>query len=527
PEIIKEYEEKDSRIRSIRHPKNMYLPQALNTGFEAAKGELFTWTSDDNIYLPGAIYKMVEVLENKEIDIVYCKYTLIDDNGFNISKTLYFGMSYEIPVVCCIGACFMFRKNVFFDVGGYEDKWFLVEDWQFWIKAYNKGFNFKKIDDVYYLYRDNSKSLTFKKNSKIQLKSLELSLDNLEINGKSYSDEINMRAYLKCVGFAYRIPDKSLGKKCLLYAQKVNPDALLYLKSEIKEWLENSYTPLVSIILPIYNGSKFMRESIDSILSQTYTNWELIIVDDCSTDDTPEIIKEYEEKDSRIRSIRHPKNMYLPQALNTGFEAAKGELFTWTSDDNIYLPGAIYKMVEVLENKEIDIVYGPEQPIDEVGNPITTMKDYIFDTDSIPVCSAIGGHFLFRKNVFFDVGGYEDKWFLVEDWQFWIKAYNKGFNFKKIDDCNYLYRISSISLSKTKYEKIRIKALKLSKENCEQNKNKYPIEILVRAYLKQIRRCLELNDKVEALKWYKKAKQLDINANKKLNPELLEWIMEV
>lgn len=81
---------------------------------------------------------------------------------------------------------------------------------------------------------------------------------------------------------------------------------------------------LVSIVLPVYNGARFLCQSVDSILSQTYTNFELIIVDDCSTDETPGIIEEYARKDRRVRTIRHSQNQYLPQALNTGFDAAKG-----------------------------------------------------------------------------------------------------------------------------------------------------------------------------------------------------------
>ncbi|HEY7975548.1 MAG TPA: glycosyltransferase family 2 protein, partial [Ktedonobacterales bacterium] len=99
--------------------------------------------------------------------------------------------------------------------------------------------------------------------------------------------------------------------------------------------------PLISITLPVYNGARFLPESLASIVAQTYTNWELICVDDTSTDATPTVLAEWAARDARIHVIRHEVNKRLPGALNTGFAAARGELLTWTSDDNRYRPDAL------------------------------------------------------------------------------------------------------------------------------------------------------------------------------------------
>ena len=106
--------------------------------------------------------------------------------------------------------------------------------------------------------------------------------------------------------------------------------------------------PKVSIVLPTYNGEKFIRESIDSILYQTFTDWELIIVNDCSTDGTPNIVNRYAASDSRIRVIHNKENQKLPESLNIGFREARGEYLTWTSDDNMYLPSALEKMIIII-----------------------------------------------------------------------------------------------------------------------------------------------------------------------------------
>lgn len=106
---------------------------------------------------------------------------------------------------------------------------------------------------------------------------------------------------------------------------------------------------LVSIVLPTYNGEKFIRESIESVINQTYKNWELIIVNDCSTDGTLQIIEEYAQKDNRIKYITNEVNSRTAQSLNNGFKLAKGEYYTWTSDDNMYKPNAVEKMVKFLD----------------------------------------------------------------------------------------------------------------------------------------------------------------------------------
>ena len=86
--------------------------------------------------------------------------------------------------------------------------------------------------------------------------------------------------------------------------------------------------PKISIVLPTFNGERYLKSSIHSILSQTFPDWELIIVDDCSTDGTADIIKRYAQSDSRIRVIRNEKNQKLPGSLNIGFSVAKGEYLT-------------------------------------------------------------------------------------------------------------------------------------------------------------------------------------------------------
>ena len=92
---------------------------------------------------------------------------------------------------------------------------------------------------------------------------------------------------------------------------------------------------MISIILPTYNGEKYLSQAIESILSQTEQDWELILVNDCSTDRTGDICQAYTLKDPRIRVIHNEGNRKLPGSLNRGFREAHGDYLTWTSDDNL------------------------------------------------------------------------------------------------------------------------------------------------------------------------------------------------
>ena len=84
---------------------------------------------------------------------------------------------------------------------------------------------------------------------------------------------------------------------------------------------------LVSIVLPTYNGEKYLADSIESVISQTYKNWELIIINDCSTDKTLEIAQSYAAKDNRIKVYSNDENLKVPKSLNRGFSLANGKYF--------------------------------------------------------------------------------------------------------------------------------------------------------------------------------------------------------
>ena len=210
-----------------------------------------------------------------------------------------------------------------------------------------------------------------------------------------------------------------------------------------------SMNPRVSIILPTYNGKKYIRESIDSILKQSFTDWELIVVDDCSTDGTAEILKEYASEDKRISVVHNEINQKLPRSLNIGFSRARGKYLTWTSDDNRYLPDALKVMVEYLDNNAAAMVVRSNYFfIDAQGCVVGKSTKY--SEHSMYAFNCFGACFLYKREVPEQIGGYNVDAFGVEDYDYWLRILEKFGEIASLDEELYEYRRHEGSLSEGK-----------------------------------------------------------------------------
>ena len=127
--------------------------------------------------------------------------------------------------------------------------------------------------------------------------------------------------------------------------------------------------PQVSIITPCYNASRFISQTIDSVLTQTFTDWEMIIVDDGSKDDSSDIVEKYVKKDSRIRLIQQP-NGGSANARNHGIREATGRYIALLDADDLWLPQFLEKQIEFMKEKKAICVYSSYKRIDENSNEI-------------------------------------------------------------------------------------------------------------------------------------------------------------
>lgn len=205
---------------------------------------------------------------------------------------------------------------------------------------------------------------------------------------------------------------------------------------------------LVSIVLPVYNGERYLRESIDSVIAQTYQNWELLILDDCSTDSSALIAKEYVSQDKRIKYYKNESNLKLPGNLNRGFSLATGDYLTWTSDDNRYKPQAIECMVNTLASNNGDFTFASCRVIDENGNEI----EYIMVSENskkvIVGANPVGACFMYTRRAYESVGEYDPNLTLVEDFDYWQRIFSK-FGAITISEILYEYRWHPGALTST------------------------------------------------------------------------------
>lgn len=137
----------------------------------------------------------------------------------------------------------------------------------------------------------------------------------------------------------------------------------------------NTVSELVSIVIPSFNQEKFIGECLDSVLSQTYTDLEIICADDCSTDSTLKIIKDYAKEDQRIKVLASDNNLGIPKNFNRAFDACTGEFVAFLGGDDIMFPDKIEKCISVLKNDlQVGMVMHDMEIFDTVNKEVRLLK---------------------------------------------------------------------------------------------------------------------------------------------------------
>lgn len=213
--------------------------------------------------------------------------------------------------------------------------------------------------------------------------------------------------------------------------------------------------PEVSVILPVYNGASFLKEAIDSVLAQTYTDFELLLINDGSTDDSEQIILSY--ADHRIRYIKNENNKGLIYSLNKGIDEAKGVYIARMDADDIALPERLEKQVQFLkQNKAVGILSCTITFINQNG---IDSGFWILDRKSIshnriasvmPRENCIAHPTVMGEKNLFTRFRYNTNQKHIEDYDLWLRMLNNGVRFEKINEPLLLYRIHTHSVTQTK-----------------------------------------------------------------------------
>lgn len=258
------------------------------------------------------------------------------------------------------------------------------------------------------------------------------------------------------------------------------------------------HKPMVTVLMPVYNGEKFLKEAIESILNQTFTDFEFLIINDGSTDNSVKIIQSF--NDTRIRLINNDKNLKLIASLNKGISLAKGKYIARMDCDDISMPHRFEKEVDFLE-KNLDyglvgtwfsVIDGTGKEQYNVNHPSSNDLIKLFLSINCPLAhgSLMGRTELFKSNLYGS-----DEYYSIEDYELWTRI-AKVTKIHNIPEYLFKYRIYGSSFSDTKTQIMINQTLNLSKNLYINNKDEYK-----KLIEKQILEDLYTEEKREVIKF--------------------------
>ena len=215
--------------------------------------------------------------------------------------------------------------------------------------------------------------------------------------------------------------------------------------------------------MPVYNGEKYLAEAIESILGQTFADFEFVIVDDGSQDGSAAIIRDYAKRDERIRVIRHERNQGLTSARNSGIAASRGEFIAAMDHDDISRPQRIEKQVDFLQSHpDIGLVGTGMRSVDE---DMTTLRCHVPPQQhalillrwSLGITTVAGPTIMTRRNTMLSVDGYEDSIKAADDHELFSRLFWQT-RFANLPDPLYLHRRYDQQTSVTQYDKQKSEA---------------------------------------------------------------------
>jgi len=219
--------------------------------------------------------------------------------------------------------------------------------------------------------------------------------------------------------------------------------------------------PKISVIMTVYNNEPFIRESINSILNQTFTDFEFIIVNDAGSDASASIVSEF--KDERIVFLNNDKNIGQTKSLNRGIAHAKGRYIARIDADDIAYPERLQEQYNCLERERTLAVVGSwYEEIDEKGKRIRTVKVpvdpneiklYLFSHGALTYYCIAHPSVLIRKSALVEMGGYRERYFFCQDYDLWVRLSRK-YSLTNIAKPLLKYRVFKNSASRVQIDKV-------------------------------------------------------------------------
>lgn len=421
---IKKQSLKDIEVIRLNPKDFKNIPDMLNSGLKSSKGEYFTVFENVEL-LPVAYEDMVRSLkERKDIAMAYSDYFEAYPDGTKEEKILrdYDGDWTERFES---GYVKIYRKSCIEEVGGWSREYDFQYEYDLHLKLSDKyGFyHLRKSLYNYYLTPE-------------EVRAKEVGASKLYFAGKG-----------KYGGFSYLYYSKEEEKEIERAFKSMLKRRGIYLSHKNKELAvdkEKGYDVKVSVVIPVYNREKYISKAIESILNQSLTDFEIICVDNGSTDRTKDVIREYVKRDKRVRLIENYRNI-IAYSYNLGIDAARGEYIAQLDSDDEYCPDTLENMVEYLDSHpKCGLAISYYELMDENGKTLKEfgiVKHLEYDRNNILRVDGAGAVRVWRKSVIEEFGRFDVENFgrYAEDYDLILKLSEK-YEVGRVHKVLYRYR---------------------------------------------------------------------------------------
>ncbi|MDR3539785.1 MAG: glycosyltransferase [Desulfosporosinus sp.] len=360
--------------------ENGGVASALNLGIKNMTGEYFSWLSHDDSYFPEKIQIQVEIVQKTKSEdaILYGGYELIDEHLNVIAKVrpdaLYPEEKLNIPLLPILrglinGCCLLIHKSHFERVGVFDEKLKTTQDYALWFKMFRHA-------KLIYHKEILVKSRFHQEQSSKKIPDHISECNQLWI---SFLDQVTPEEMCEIDGLQYLFY-----KRTAEFLQNNTPYTLAqqHATAHAEMAMER-----ISVIIPFFNRSKLLLSAVNSVLDQTYGKFEVLLIDDGSTEDL-KIIKDIMKRDSRVRYI-YQEHKGAAAARNLGISLAKGSYIAFLDSDDIFAPQKLEKQILFMQTKGFHFSHTSYQRMDNDGNLMGVIDSGSFSGELFP--RIIGG----------------------------------------------------------------------------------------------------------------------------------------
>lgn len=514
------------------YQENQGLSAARNHGLRLAKGKYVIFLDADDFLLPHTLEKQVAALDNNsDLGFVICGWHIVNETGEILSDVeLWHGLpqlNAEAWVKWrpLLPSATLFCHHWLEKVGGFSTAAFPAEDIDCVLRMVALGCQSDWVKTIGVCYRQHGQTIT--QNTERQVAAFERLYDrffasaNLSPEIRSLENETRYNTLIWCAWRLYHTGRLALMveylKKSLQYTT-LSPvetihnwlnfftencqdghnyqfDAYSFTtapgwRNLIKATLQNRL-PRVSVIIPVYNGEKYLQQTLESVFAQTYTDYEVIVIDDGSTDSTPQILESY--KDS-IRYVSQ-ENQGVSAARNHGLYLARGELVAFLDADDLFLPHKLAKQVAVFDKfPDLGIVNSGFRILNDADNTIIEVKWWkdipkLHNEAWLLYKPVLPSAMMFRRFWLEKVGGFDRRFFAGEDIDITLRMVAEGCQAQWLSEVTACYRVHSSSVTRANTPK--------QVENTEAMLNNF----FARPDLPDSIRVLEAKSRYQSLVW--------------------------